>query len=114
MAQFIFIAHVQSTMVITASEARELHVCQDTPEALAIAKMAETVDKWIRSCSEHGLKSCRVVIPTWLIGVPVYDAQVVCQGVMSIFEEHGFKIDQFNEGAVEFNLSWASSGGGRS
>lgn len=111
LTKFFFAVHEERAMVITANEARELHVSQDTPELLAIAKMTDTVEKWIRSCSEHGLKSCHVVIPKWLIGIPVYDPRVVCQGVMSIFEENGFKIDNIlTDDANSFTVSWAPGG----
>jgi hypothetical protein len=97
-------------MVITADQARNLNVRKDTPETLAIEKMIESVDKLVRTCSFHGQRSAHVTIPAWLMGVPVYDRSLVCNGVMEVFEGNGFCVTKCDsEGGMSFTLSWVRS-----
>lgn len=95
-------------MVITADQARTLHVEGASPDTLATEKMIERTDKIIRACSAQGIRNARLVVPLWLVGVPVYDRNTVKQEVMSVFRANGFEVfdDGEDEDEGSFGVSW--------
>jgi hypothetical protein len=97
-------------MVITADQARTLHVEGAPPEALAVERMIDRTDKIIRACSAQGIRRARLVVPLWLVGVPVYDRNVVKAEVMAAFRANGFDVfDDDIDGDDDegsFGVSW--------
>ena len=94
-------------MVISAAEALRIQSTQESPEHLAAEMLNEQIDKTIRICSQQGMQRANVVIPGWLLGLPVYDKEVVKEEVMGVFRKAGFRVTPDDKG---FRLDWGKRG----
>lgn len=101
---FIVCCETSASMVITAAQAQARQTRQERPESMAIAKMIEKTEKTILACSEQGMQAAHITVPTFLIGVPIYDKDEVAYKVMEVFRDNGFivKLDEPDS----FSVSW--------